>query len=218
MNRSLTLVYVLMQVALTFALMALGWGNLTLLNEPPVLGTLVCVVLGSFTILHTGVELGNLKDPGERWGLSATLLLSLCFFYFLPLADRRSWFIIVPDGPVRYTGLLLFGIGTGLRTMGFLARREQMSITGLFPLMDEESFTERSIYLRTRHPQYLGLILQFLGFPLVFRSWLGVVAGLGLIFPVAARVEAEERVLRGRLGERYQDYMERTWRFIPGIY
>ncbi|HHW14429.1 MAG TPA: isoprenylcysteine carboxylmethyltransferase family protein [Firmicutes bacterium] len=218
MNRRVTLLYVLFQVGLIFVLISAGSGGLGLPDEPAVVGVLVCMVLGAFTILHTGVDLERLSDPTELWGLVATLLLAAFFFYFLPLADRKSWFVIIPGDEVRYTGLLLFAIGTGARTMGFLTRQEKMSATGLFPLLDERSFVERSIYLRTRHPQYLGLILQSVGFALAFRSWLGLVAALVMVGPIVARVNAEEQILRERLGERYEKYLERTWRFLPGIY
>lgn len=218
MNRRVTLLYVLFQVGFILALMTAGWGGLGLFDEPAVVGVLACMVLGAFTILHTGVELERLNEPAELWGLLSTLLLAAFFFYFLPLADRQSWFVIIPGHEARYTGLLLFAIGTGARTMGFLTRREKMSATGLFPLLDERSFVERSIYLRTRHPQYLGLILQSFGFALVFRNWLGLVAAMVMVSLIIARVEAEERILRERLGERYEQYLKRTWRFLPGIY
>jgi protein-S-isoprenylcysteine O-methyltransferase Ste14 len=176
------------------------------------------MILGAFTILHTGVDLSHLEVPAEQWGLLATLLLSLFFFFFLPLADQRAWFIIVSSEEVRYTGMILFWMGTGIRTMGFMTRQERMSATGLFPLLDEESLVERSVYLRTRHPQYLGLIFQLFGFALTFRSWLGLVAAGVLVWPMVARIDAEEQLLQQRLGQRYEQYMQRTWRFIPGIY
>ncbi|MDI6872016.1 MAG: methyltransferase [Bacillota bacterium] len=217
MSRRVTLLYVLFQVALIFCLVMLGWSGFGFLNRLPILGVFLAMVLGAFTILHTGVEL-HLDDWTERWGLLATLLLSFFFCYFLPLADRRSWFVIVSGEEVRFTGMLIFWVGTGLRTMGFLTRKERMSATGLFPLLDEQSFEERSLYLRTRHPQYIGLLLQMVGFTLAFRSWLGLVAALVMVGPVVARVDAEERILRERWGERYEKYMERSWRFFPGIY
>ena len=218
MNRRLTLIFAFCQVALVFLLMELGWGDLGFLRLGPVIGVLFAMVLGSFTILHTEVDLSRLGDRQEIWGLAATLLLSLFFFYFLPFADRRAWFVFVPGAEVRYTGLLLFFIGTGLRTWGFLSRKEKMSVTGLFPLLDEESFVDRSIYLRTRHPQYLGLLLQMVGFSLTFRSWLGLVSALVLVVPVVTRVETEERLLKERLGKKYEDYLKRSWRFFPGLY
>lgn len=218
MSRRLTLLYILFQVGLVFLLIELGWGGLGFLSRPQIVAGLTAVALGAFTILHTGVDLERLNQPAERWGLFGTFLLSLFFFYFLPLADRRSWFVIVSGEEVRYTGMLLFGIGTGLRTMGFLTRQEKMSATGLFPVLDEDSLVERSIYLRTRHPQYSGLLLQIVGWALIFRSWIGLVAALTMAVPVVYRVDAEEQVLKGRLGERYEKYLERTWRFFPGIY
>lgn len=218
MSRRLTLLYILFQVGLVFLLIELGWGGLGFLSRPQIVAGLTAVALGAFTILHTGVDLERLNQPAERWGLFGTFLLSLFFFYFLPLADRRSWFVIVSGEEMRYTGMLLFGIGTGLRTMGFLTRQEKMSATGLFPVLDEDSLVERSIYLRTRHPQYSGLLLQIVGWALIFRSWIGLVAALTMAVPVVYRVDAEEQVLKGRLGERYEKYLERTWRFFPGIY
>lgn len=217
MTRRLTLLYVLFQVAFLFLLITLGWGSLGFLNSLPILGVVTAMALGAFTILHTGVEL-RLADWAERWGLLATLLLSFFFCYFLPLADRRSWFVIVGGEEVRLTGMLVFWVGTGLRTMGFLTRHERMSATGLFPLLDEQSFEERSIYLNIRHPQYMGLLLQMGGFTLAFRSWLGLIATLAMIPAVVARVEAEERMLKERWGERYEQYMQRSWRFLPGLY
>ncbi|MGE5508518.1 MAG: methyltransferase family protein [Chitinophagales bacterium] len=217
MNRRLTLLYAFCQVALVFLLMELGWGGLDFLKLPPVLGLLFAMTLGSFTILHTEVDL-HLKDWREIWGLVATLLLSLFYFFFLPMADRNSWYVFVPGDDVRYTGLLLFFVGTGLRTWGFMTRQEKMSITGLFPLLDENSFVDRSIYFRTRHPQYLGLWLQLVGFSLAFRSALGLVGALVMIAPVVARVDAEEKLLKARLGAKYEDYLKRSWRFFPGVY
>jgi protein-S-isoprenylcysteine O-methyltransferase Ste14 len=216
-TRRFTLLYVLFQMALVFLLTAMGWGGLGFLNRLPVLGVFLAMVLGAFAILHTGVEV-SLSDWTERRGLLAAFLLSLCFFYFLPLADQRSWFVITGGEEVRLTGMLIFWIGTGLRTMGFLTRKERMSATGLFPLLDEQSFEQRSIYLSIRHPQYIGLLLQMGGFTLAFRSWLGLVATLAWVPAVVARVEAEERILRERWGERYERYLERSWRFFPGLY
>lgn len=218
MNRRLTLIYVLFQVGLIVLLMEFGWGGFGFVSQLPILGVLVAMALGAFTILHTEVDLGRLNEPAEWWGIIATLLLSLFYFYFLPLADRRGWFVIVSGAEVRYTGMLLFWVGTGLRTMGFLSRREKMSVTGFFPLLEEASFEERSIYHTIRHPQYIGVLLQMAGYTLVVRSWLGLVASLVLVVPILMRVDAEERLLKERLGDRYAKYMERSWRFIPGVY
>jgi protein-S-isoprenylcysteine O-methyltransferase Ste14 len=218
MNRRLTLLYAFCQVALVFLLMELGWGGLGFLRLPRVLGLLFAMTLGSFTILHTEVDFSQLGERREIWGLLATLLLSLFYFLFLPLADRYSWYVFVPGEDVRLTGLLLFFVGTGLRTWGFMTRQEKMSITGLFPRLDENTFVDRSIYFRTRHPQYLGLLLQLLGFSLAFRSALGVVGALVMVGPVVARVDAEERLLKERLGAEYEEYLKRSWRFFPGIY
>jgi protein-S-isoprenylcysteine O-methyltransferase Ste14 len=69
-----------------------------------------------------------------------------------------------------------------------------------------------------RHPSYLGLLVNSLGWALAFRSGVGVLLTVLLIPPLLARIRAEERMLRTQFGSEYDFYCTRTSRLIPTLY
>jgi protein-S-isoprenylcysteine O-methyltransferase Ste14 len=73
------------------------------------------------------------------------------------------------------------------------------------------------VYGVIRHPSYLGLLVNALGWALAFRSGVGVLLTAALIPPLAARIRAEERLLASQFGAEYEAYRRRTWRLIPGL-
>jgi protein-S-isoprenylcysteine O-methyltransferase Ste14 len=74
------------------------------------------------------------------------------------------------------------------------------------------------IYGRIRHPSYLGLLVNSLGWALAFRSGVGLLLTALLIPPLLARIRAEEALLRTHFGDKYDDYRGRTSRLVPGLY
>jgi protein-S-isoprenylcysteine O-methyltransferase Ste14 len=73
------------------------------------------------------------------------------------------------------------------------------------------------VYGVVRHPSYLGLLVNSLGWALAFRSGVGVLLTTLLIPPLVARIRAEERLLRSQFGE-YEGYRSHTSRLIPEVY
>jgi protein-S-isoprenylcysteine O-methyltransferase Ste14 len=69
-----------------------------------------------------------------------------------------------------------------------------------------------------RHPSYLGLLINSLGWALAFRSAVGVLLMALLIPPLLARIRSEETLLHTHFGGEYDAYCSRTWRLIPGLY
>ena len=76
---------------------------------------------------------------------------------------------------------------------------------------------ERCLYGVIRHPSYLGLLVNSLGWGLAFRSGVGVLLTALLIPPLLARIRAEERLLRTQFGAEYDAYCARTSRLIPRL-
>jgi protein-S-isoprenylcysteine O-methyltransferase Ste14 len=74
------------------------------------------------------------------------------------------------------------------------------------------------VYGLVRHPSYLGLLVNSLGWALAFRSGVGLLLTALLVPPLLARIRAEERLLRSQFGGEYEAYRARTSRLIPGIY
>jgi protein-S-isoprenylcysteine O-methyltransferase Ste14 len=67
-----------------------------------------------------------------------------------------------------------------------------------------------------RHPSYLGLLSNSLGWRLAFRSGVGVLLKALLLPPLLARIPAEERLLGTQLGNEYDTYRASTAR--PWLY
>jgi protein-S-isoprenylcysteine O-methyltransferase len=74
-------------------------------------------------------------------------------------------------------------------------------------------------YRLLRHPGYAGLLLAWLGAGLATANW---AAALAIAFLMVAaysyRIAAEEAMLLGTFGDRYKEYMARTWRLVPYVY
>jgi protein-S-isoprenylcysteine O-methyltransferase Ste14 len=74
------------------------------------------------------------------------------------------------------------------------------------------------LYSVIRHPSYLGLLVNSLGWALAFRSSIGLILALLNLVPIIGRINAEERLLISQFGSEYEALRARTARLIPGIY
>lgn len=69
-----------------------------------------------------------------------------------------------------------------------------------------------------------GEIIRWIGVGLyvagcAFRApAIGVVLVASILFPVIARIRAEERLLQQQFGAEYDAYRAHTWRLVPGVY
>jgi len=73
-------------------------------------------------------------------------------------------------------------------------------------------------YRYIRHPSYLGMMLGLVGWALVFRSFVGLLAAVLGLRVLNERIESEERMLASEFGDAYADYRRRTWRLVPWVY
>ena len=63
------------------------------------------------------------------------------------------------------------------------------------------------------------MLLNSLGWSLAFRSGVGVLITALLIPPIAARIHAEEALLRSQFGPDYDAFRAKTkWRLMPGLW
>jgi len=90
--------------------------------------------------------------------------------------------------------------------------------SGLVAIQPGHTLVTNGIYGVIRHPSYLGLLVNSLGWGLTFRSGIGLLLTALLILPLIARIQAEERLLGTQFGDEYNAYRARTSRLIPGLY
>jgi protein-S-isoprenylcysteine O-methyltransferase Ste14 len=107
----------------------------------------------------------------------------------------------------------------GRRRTAALARGgARKSVQQAVAIQPGHTLVTSGVYGVIRHPSYLGLLVNSLGWVLAFRSGVGLLLTALLIPPLLARIRAGERLLRAQFGAEYEAYRARTSRLIPGLY
>jgi len=171
----------------------------------------------------TGVALfsgGNLspgerEDRGNRWVLAAFGVIGILLAYLPAYTDRKDFWTLDGDA-IRWLGVVLSAAGGALRIWPVFVLGHRFS--GLVAIQRGHTLVTGGVYGVIRHPSYLGLIVNSLGWALAFRSMVGVLLTALTIPPLIARIHAEERLLRTQFGNEYDAYRSRTSGLIPGIY
>jgi protein-S-isoprenylcysteine O-methyltransferase Ste14 len=87
--------------------------------------------------------------------------------------------------------------------------------SGLVAIRPGRQLVTSGVYRVIRHPSYLGLLVNALGWALAFRSAVGVIHTALMLPPLLARIRAEEQLLRTQFGREYDAYCRRTARLLP---
>jgi protein-S-isoprenylcysteine O-methyltransferase Ste14 len=196
----------------------LGWGGFAAFFSHPA-RTAVAVILALLAVaaLFTAGNLssGEREDRGNRWVLAAFGVLGV-LIGFLPAYTDRIDFWTIDGDTVRWLGVALFAVGGALRLWPVFVLGNRFS--GLVAIQPGHALVTTGIYSVIRHPSYLGLIVNAVGWSLAFRSGVGVLLTVLMIIPLLARMDAEEALLCSQFGNEYQSYMAHTSRLIPGVY
>jgi protein-S-isoprenylcysteine O-methyltransferase Ste14 len=155
------------------------------------------------------------EGHANRWVIVAFGLIGLLDAYLPAYTDRKEFWTLDGDA-IRWLGVVLFAAGGALRIWPVFVLGRRFS--GLVAIQPAHMLVTSGIYGVIRHPSYLGLFVNSLGWALAFRSGVGLLLTALLIPPLVARIGAEERLLRSQFGGEYQDYCNRTSRLIPGFY
>ena len=196
----------------------LGWGGFEpFFSHPPLVAlTFVAFALaGLATLVGGNLSSGEREDRGNRWVIAAFAVIGLLSGYLPAYTDRMEFWTI--DGEaVRWLGVVLFAAGGAVRLWPVYVLGHRFS--GLVAIQKGHTLVTSGIYGVIRHPSYLGLILNSLGWSLAFRSGVGMLLTALTIGPLLARIRAEEALLSSQFGDDYDAYRARTSRLIPGVY
>ena len=201
-----------------FAVAVIGRGGLAaFFSHPPLTALAIVFFAVSGVALFAGgnVSPGVREDRDNRWVLAAFGVLGLLDAYLPAYTDRIDFWTIDGD-TIRWLGVVLFAAGGALRLWPVFVLGNRFS--GLVAIQPGHTLVTNGVYGLIRHPSYLGLFVNSLGWGLAFRSGLGVLLSLLTMLPLLARIRAEERLLRSQFGDEYETYCARTSRLIPGIY
>jgi len=194
-----------------------GGGFAAFFSHPARIALVVAVLLMAGAALFSGFSLspGEREDRANRWVLVAFALIGLLISYLPAYTDRKEVWILDGD-PTRWLGVVLFAAGGALRIWPVFVLGRRFS--GLVAIQPGHTLVTGGVYGTIRHPSYLGLLVNSLGWALAFRAGVGVLLVALIIPPLLARIRAEERLLRTQFGREYDAYCKRTWRLIPWLY
>jgi len=216
-------------VAIYLGLPLLGWGFGALrafFTLPPRLGYALVVVTFGLAVGWHGIDApegvqGGHGQEGKRvrrqtflaYGLTAILFAAL---FLLPFADRRSLGVLMVAQAVRWSGVVLSGLGYGLIFWSGVAlgRLYSAEVT----VQEGHRLITAGLYRYIRHPRYLGAICVAFGASLVFRSWAGLLLNVLLPGLLLERMKDEEALMHQEFGAEWEAYCKRSWRLIPHIY
>ena len=196
----------------------LGWGGFAGFFSHPALIALTSTlfVLAGVAVFSEGnLSPGEREDRANRWVIVAFGVNGVLAAYLPAYTDRKEFWTIDGDA-VRWLGVVLFAAGGALRIWPVFVLGHRFS--GLVAIQPGHRLVTSGIYGVIRHPSYLGLLVNSLGWALAFRSGIGVLLTVLLIPPLVARIQAEERLLRLQFGDAYDAYRRRTSRLVPGVY
>ena len=205
-------------LALYTGLAVWGWGGWSaFMAHPARAGAVVAMAALSVAAMFTSgnISSGRREDTRNRWIFLPFLVLGFVLAWLPAYTDRREIWTIDGDA-VRYLGLALFVVGCVLRVGAVFVLGRRFS--GLVAIQPGHTLVTTGIYRVIRHPSYLGMLINALGWGLAFRSWAGVLLAALLLPLVVARIRSEEALLGAQFGAAYDAYRARTSRIIPGVF
>jgi len=127
---------------------------------------------------------------------------------FVITRGEKVWFV---------AGLVLLVSGSLLRRHCW--RMLGKHFTGDVKASVDQPVIQQGVYRWVRHPSYTGGMMMYLGTGLALTNWLSALiiataGGAAYLY----RVRVEEQALQANLGDRYQEYMRRTKRFVPFVF
>jgi protein-S-isoprenylcysteine O-methyltransferase Ste14 len=196
----------------------LGWGGFrAFFSHAALIALAIALLVMTVVALFAGGNLnpGVREDRSNRWAIVAFSLIGRLDAYLPAVTDRKEFWTL--DGnALRWIGVGVFAVGGALRLWPVFVLGPRFS--GLVAIQPGHTLVTSGVYGVIRHPSYLGLLINSLGWAFAYRSGVGVLL-TGLIIPILlGRIHAEENLLHSQFGDEYNAYCARTSRLIPGLY
>lgn len=154
----------------------------------------------------------NVRDRRPHWTAVAIIAV---FVGFSLSSILETWFV---ERPFQLwtviVGGLLFAVGFAIRRWVLRALGELWAID--IDLKPGHRLITSGPYRLCRHPNYLAMLFEMVGFCLIPGAFYTLAVFLPLYVAVlAARIRNEEIALIGRLGDDYRDYKRTTFALLP---
>lgn len=196
-----------------------------LYDKASVLNLLTILLFSLFIagdVLFRPLWVGKEKDQFKK----STLIIFLLFFavpflLYFPYIEYQAFLQLFIPSPI---AIMMSIIGNLVLICGGILMIWSRILLGPYGtprivIKDHHQLITHGIYRYIRHPLYLGYILLLFGYTFAFGSFFSSCLIIVIMLPLTkSRMDLEEKILLANLGEKYNDYIERTKRLIPKIY
>jgi protein-S-isoprenylcysteine O-methyltransferase Ste14 len=186
-----------------------SWSNLWL----SALLWLAFIVYWSAAVKDSAPALSS-ESSGSRQLHTLLLNLSLVLL-FLPLPGLGARWL--PRAPwIEWAGL---GVQALFFLLAIWARRcLGRNWSGEVSVRQDHRLVRSGPYRFVRHPIYAAMLGMYLGTALVSGRLHGLTALLLVAVAYARKIPLEERTLLGNFGPAYEEYRQRSWALVPGVF
>jgi protein-S-isoprenylcysteine O-methyltransferase Ste14 len=149
----------------------------------------------------------------DKWTLNVLVTIHVIII----IAAVAEYFIVK-----RQINLCISIIGFILYIIALIGRNWSINTLGKYhsphvEIMDKHLLIRNGPYRYLRHPYYLSVIFEFIGFPLVPNSYYALCLSLFLYIPALyiLRVYPEEKAMMREFGREYLLYKKEVGGFLP---
>ena len=182
-----------------FPALEIGLWNAWILVFHPLLFPFIMIAMYTAGIGEMWKKMGEVQyENGEKRVFMISMvvmLLLIAYSVFLPLKLGTVWF---------YAGFATYLVGLVL----YLTAVVNIATTPL-----GQPFT-KGIYRYSRHPMLFSSSITFVGASIASASWILLLLSVVFIVLQTAEATAEERGCLETYGDEYQEYLDRTPRWI----
>lgn len=147
-----------------------------------------------------------------QWGMYLLFVTQL-FFYLVPIAYSPALVSVL-----KVLGYILIILGFYISTVALKMLDRNWSSMLAYRIIKGQTLQTKGIYQYVRHPIYLAVMLEIIGYELLVNSW--------FVFPLFAltliifsrHITNEDALLEKKFGEQFRKYKKRTKAFFPFIY
>ena len=174
---------------------------------------LMYFLLGIIDTIQRPIE-SDVKEKGHYSGLIVILFLLNPLLFVLSRWESELYGSFVT---IQSIGLILYALAGIVLIMARLQLGEMATST--LVIREDHQLITTGLYKYVRHPLYaasfLGLIAYCLIMPTIF---VGLFSFFIYFVVFTRRANYEEGILRGEFGQTYEEYIEKTYKYIPLIY
>jgi protein-S-isoprenylcysteine O-methyltransferase Ste14 len=193
-------------------------GGLAFLRRP--VGATYLALWAAWWLL---IAVGRQRGVASTYNRSQRVVIGLGIVALVGLIVVPPWEYahfsgpIPRDGPIAWTGLILFVTGLVLQGAAFWTLRGLY--TSRLGVQPGHRLVTAGPYRLVRHPGYLSNLICMGSIGLALSSLVTLGLTLCTVPLIVQRIAREEEMMEAEFGQEYQAYRQQTrWRLIPLIY